>query len=140
MKIKYGSWGLILFAFAALAFSSPQEHPATAPGAKETSARFLHSLLVSDTKAVVIDVRTPEEYRAGHVPEAINIPITELPQRMRKLHLTKGTTIVTMCDHGGRSSRAALELRKMGYKTASFCRIDSWRKDGYAIKKGNGGM
>ena len=140
MNIKYGSLGLILFASAALSFGSPQQHPAIAPGAKETSARHLHSLLGKGEKVVVIDVRTPEEFSRSHVPEAINIPIDKLPREMRRMHVSKETTIVTMCDHGGRSSRAALELRKMGYKTASFCRIDSWKKDGYAIKKGSGGM
>jgi rhodanese-related sulfurtransferase len=134
--MKYGNLGLILFGLAPLVFGAPQKHPSIAPGAKETSARFLHSLQVSDTKTIVIDVRTPEEYSKGHIPEAINIPITELPQRIRNMHVPKGTTIVTMCDHGGRSSRAALELEKMGYRTASFCRIDSWKKDGYQIKKG----
>ena len=54
---------------------------------------------------------------------------------MHHMHVSKNITIVTMCDHGGRSSRAALELKKMGYCTASFCRIDQWQKAGYKIEK-----
>ena len=135
--MKYGNLGLILFVLAPLAFGAPQKHPSIAPGAKETSASDLHSLFKNGGKYLVIDVRTPEEYSRSHVPEAVNIPIDQLLGKIRHMGVSTDTTIVTMCDHGGRSSRAALELQKMGYKATSFCRIDSWKKDGYKVKKGN---
>jgi rhodanese-related sulfurtransferase len=50
------------------------------------------------------------------------------------MKVSKDTTLVTMCEHGGRSSRAALELEKLGYKTASYCTLDSWKKCGYKIE------
>jgi rhodanese-related sulfurtransferase len=136
-NMKYGTLGLALFALAPFmfSFSSPQEHPSVAPGAKETSATHLHSLLGSKAKVLVIDVRTPEEYFKGHIPEALSIPMDRLSVMIPQLNLPKDTTIVTTCDRGGRSSRAALELQKMGYKTASFCRLDSWKKGGYQVKK-----
>lgn len=95
-------------------------------------------MLGQNGKILVIDVRTPEEFANGHIPEAVNIPIGELAGKLRQMHISKDTTIITMCDHGGRSSRAALELQRMGYNTSSFCRIDSWQKDGYKINKGEG--
>ncbi len=122
---------------ATCVFAFSQKHPSIALGAHETSAKELHSWLDHKGKALVIDVRTPEEYAKGHIPEAINIPVNELPQKIRQMHISKDTTIITMCDHGGRSSHAAMELQKMGYEVASFCRIDSWQKDGYKITKGN---
>jgi len=136
MKRLAGSAILVLCALTVLLFALPQKHSPIAPGARETDAKQLHSLLDHNGKALVIDVRTPEEYAKGHIPEAVNIPINELPRKLRQMQVSKDTTIVTMCDHGGRSSRAALEIRKMGYQTTSFCRIDSWQKDGYEIKKG----
>lgn len=132
--------GLAILALCALATSLlalPQKHPPVAPGARETAAKQLHSLLERHGNVLILDVRTPEEYSKGHVPEAINIPIDELPRKLKEMQVSKQTTIVTMCDHGGRSSRAVLELQKMGYMATSFCRIDSWRKDGYRIKKEN---
>jgi rhodanese-related sulfurtransferase len=111
------------------------EHMAVAPAAHETSAKELHSLIQDKGKVLVLDVRSPEEYAKGHVPGAINVPYDSLAQKIREMQISKDTVIVTMCDHGGRSSHAALELRKMGYKTTSFCRIDSWQKDGYRITK-----
>jgi rhodanese-related sulfurtransferase len=135
MKKVVTSSLILLFAFA-VDLSAAQKHPPIAPAATETSAKDLHSMLGQKGKVLVIDVRTPAEYKSGHIPEAVNVPITVLPRRIRAMHVSKDTTIVTMCDHGGRSSRAALELQKMGYATSSFCRIDDWRKDGYAIKAG----
>lgn len=126
---------LVFCALTTSLLALPQKHPSIAPGARETTAKDLHSILGHNEKVLVIDVRTPEEYAKGHIPEAINIPLNELPRKIRQMQVSKDTTIVTVCDRGGRSSHAALELQRMGYKTTSFCRIDSWKKDGYPIKK-----
>ncbi|MCL5006215.1 MAG: rhodanese-like domain-containing protein [Acidobacteria bacterium] len=133
--MKHVMAGLMLFICGPVLFGSPQQHPSVAPGASETAAKHLHSLLSKNAKILVIDVRTPEEYSNGRIPDAINIPIDDLPKTIQQLHIPKDTTIITVCDQGGRSSRAALELQKMGYKTTSFCRLDSWKKNGYKIKK-----
>ena len=64
----------------------------------------------------------------------MNIPLDDLARKLEEMKVTKDTTLVTMCEHGGRSSRAALELQKLGYPTASFCTLDSWKKCGYKIE------
>jgi rhodanese-related sulfurtransferase len=125
---------LVLACCTAAAAARPQ-HARVAPGAKETAAQKLFEKLDQDTKVLIIDVREPKEYDAGHVPGAVNIPIEDLSKRLAEMKVPKDTTIVTMCEHGGRSSRAALELQKLGYKTSSFCRLDSWRKDGHRLEK-----
>lgn len=135
MKQMTNLGALTLCILTTTLFALPQKHLSVDPAAHETDAKELHSLLDHNGKALVIDVRTPEEYAKGHIPEAVNIPIDELPQKIRQMNVSKDTTIVTMCDRGGRSSHAALELKKMGYEVTSFCRIDSWRKDGYKITK-----
>ena len=115
-----------------------QHHPPVEKGAPQTAATKLYQELAQGGKLLVIDVRTPQEYAQGHIPEAINIPIDVLPRKLEEMKVSKDTAIVTTCDHGGRSSRAALELQKLGYKATSFCKIDSWRKEGYKIAKGAG--
>lgn len=69
----------------------------------------------------VVDVRSPEEYANGHLPEAINIPITELIERARDW--SPKERIVTVCAKGGgRSAQAAQVLRDMGFgKTWRLC-------------------
>jgi rhodanese-related sulfurtransferase len=127
----------VLCVLTAVLAARPQTHPSVASGTPETSASELHSMLGHKGKVLVLDVRTTEEYAKGHIPEAVNVPIGKLAGKIREMHVSKETTIVTTCDHGGRSSRAALELRKMGYQATSFCRIESWQKDGYKISRGN---
>jgi len=62
----------------------------------------------------VVDVRSPEEYASGHLPEAINIPITELLERSREW--SPKERIVTVCAKGGgRSAQAAKLLRDLGF-------------------------
>ena len=65
--------------------------------------------------AVVVDVRSPEEFAAGHVDGAINIPLEELPARAAEL--PKSQLVVTVCGKGGgRSDRAAEQLRAQGFE------------------------
>lgn len=63
---------------------------------------------------VLLDVRTPEEYRQGHPEAARNIPVQELPQRMPEVG-PPGTRVVVYCQAGGRSARAVELLRAAGY-------------------------
>jgi rhodanese-related sulfurtransferase len=63
--------------------------------------------------AVLVDVRSREEYGAGHVPGAINLPVQELPQRMAELPRDK--PLVLYCRSGHRSGRATEMLRQAGY-------------------------
>ena len=113
-----------------------QKHPAVNSRAPETSSERLHRDLAQGAKLLVIDVRTPKEYAAGHIPEAVNIPLDELHSKIESMRLPKDTRIVTTCDRGGRSSRAVLELEKWGYHASSFCRLDSWKTKGYKVKSG----
>jgi len=62
----------------------------------------------------VVDVRSTEEFACGHLPEAINIPLTELIERARSW--SRSQRIVTVCAKGGgRSAQAAQSLRDMGF-------------------------
>jgi rhodanese-related sulfurtransferase len=63
---------------------------------------------------VLLDVRTPEEFRQGHPGEARNIPVQELPGRLAEVG-PAGTRVVVYCQSGGRSAMAASLLRGNGY-------------------------
>jgi rhodanese-related sulfurtransferase len=65
---------------------------------------------------VVVDVRSPEEFAAGHVQGALNIPLEELAQRAGTL--PRAAAIVTACGKGGgRSDAAAALLRGLGFES-----------------------
>lgn len=64
--------------------------------------------------AVLLDVRTPEEFASGHIDGAVNIPVQVLDSRMAEL-TDKKRPIVVYCRSGARSARAASALRAAGY-------------------------
>jgi phage shock protein E len=61
--------------------------------------------------ATILDVRTPEEFSGGHYPNAINIPLDELPQRINEIKEMK-QPIVAYCRSGNRSEMAVSILKQ----------------------------
>lgn len=64
---------------------------------------------------VLVDVRTPEEFRAGHKEGALNIPVDEVEQLAPLLLPDKDAVILLYCRTGRRTDKAMEILRKMGY-------------------------
>ncbi len=64
--------------------------------------------------AVLVDVRTADEYRQGHIPGSINIPLSDI-SRIKSRVPGKDTPLFVHCLSGGRSSQAAAQLKQMGY-------------------------
>ena len=64
--------------------------------------------------AMVVDVRTAEEFREEHYPNALNIPIDQIRQRLVEFG-EKSASIVVYCATGSRSAFAAKMLKSAGY-------------------------
>lgn len=69
-------------------------------------------------KVQIIDVREPEEYQAGHLPGAVNIPRGLLEFRIdgHPVLCARDCTIVMQCHSGGRSALATVAMQELGYK------------------------
>jgi phage shock protein E len=65
--------------------------------------------------ALVIDVRSPEEFRSAHVPDAINIPLGELRDTLPARVKNKNQVLLLHCLSGGRSGIAQQQLKGLGY-------------------------
>lgn len=63
--------------------------------------------------AKIIDVRTPDEFRDGAYPGAVNIPVHELQTRLGEV--PKNVPVVLYCASGARSAAAAQVLRRSGF-------------------------
>ncbi len=72
-------------------------------------------VLVEKKGALLLDVRTREEFAAGHVTGAVNIPVQELDARLKELPEKKDQPIVVYCRSGARSAKAAKLLQQAGY-------------------------
>ena len=89
---------------------------ATAADMQDVSqAEVMKRIESKDAATVIVDVRTPEEYAAGHVPGAVNIPYTHLPARASALASVGHKDIVLYCQTGVRAGRAAERLREHGF-------------------------
>jgi rhodanese-related sulfurtransferase len=71
-----------------------------------------------DDAAVVLDVREDDEWAAGHAPNAIHIPLAELPSRLGELP-DGDEPLPVVCRSGGRSSQAVTWLSQQGYDVSN---------------------
>ena len=77
--------------------------------------------------AVLLDVRTPEEYNEGHIPESKNVPLQTL-DKVKTVVENKDTELFVYCYSGARSRRAVAALGQMGYtKVNNIGGISSYR-------------
>ena len=83
----------------------------TACGNKYETIDTNKALELIDNGAIVIDVRTNEEYNEGHIKGAINIPVDEI----NTINYDKDETLIIYCATGIRSGNAINELINMGY-------------------------
>ena len=68
----------------------------------------------NSTGAVLLDVRTPQEYGEGHIPQSKNVPLQTL-DKIRNIVDNKDTELFVYCYSGARSRQAAAMLGQMGY-------------------------
>ena len=66
------------------------------------------------TGAVLLDVRSPQEYREGHVPGSQNVPLQQL-DKVEEVTENKDTVLYVYCHSGARSRQAVSLLKHMGY-------------------------
>lgn len=72
-------------------------------------------ILKNDKDAVLLDVRSPQEYKEGHLENSINLPLYNIEQECEKIIPNKETAIIIYCQTGHRSKRAMQILKKEGY-------------------------
>ena len=79
--------------------------------------------------AVIIDVRTPAEYKQGHIKGAYNIPLDQI-DTVKKMVKNTSTPLYLYCASGARSGNAARYLQNSGYENVrNMGGISSWHGD-----------
>ena len=77
----------------------------------------LATQMINHQNAVVLDIRTREMYTAGHIVNAISIPMADLEKSYHKLNALKTQPIIVMCGTGSESPIAASLLAQQGFNT-----------------------
>ncbi|TXI76761.1 MAG: rhodanese-like domain-containing protein [Dechloromonas sp.] len=96
------------------------------------------TLLINREDAIVVDVREADEFAAGHLPDARNIPGSKLAERISEIDKYKDKPVIVCCATGMRSNKACAELKKNGFSRINNLAggVDAWVGAGYPIKKG----
>lgn len=92
---------------------------------------------INREKAVIVDVREPEEYVKGHITNAKNIPLAQLDERLPAVAKNKGLPVILVCEKGARAVRAEAQAKKLGYTQAQAMAggMKGWREAGLPVTK-----
>ena len=107
------------------------------PQAKATiSSAELAAELKQGAAPVILDVRSPEEYGAGHIPGARNVPLDQLAARLPELGIAKTDEVVVHCERGPRAAQAEALLAKDGYEHVVDLEghMKGWRESGLPVE------
>ncbi|MBT2326532.1 rhodanese-like domain-containing protein [Variovorax paradoxus] len=134
MKFIVDNWMLILIALSSggmLAWPLVRGANAgslTAQGAVQ---------LINRERAVVVDVREPEEYAAGHVTGAKNVPLNQLEEKLGAAVKNKSVPLLLVCATGARAQRAVAMAKKLGYEQAQAVAggLKSWKEANLPVEK-----
>lgn len=83
-------------------------------GAAITTTNLVN--LVNREGAVLLDIRDPKEYSAGHIAGALSMPVSSIDARIGELESEKGKPVVLVCKMGQQSSATGRKLKALGFE------------------------
>ena len=94
-------------------------------------------MLVNRESGVFIDVSEPKEYQAGHIPNAINVPLATVTQGAPHLDKHKQRPVIVVDRGGNRALKAATALRKRGFTSVHLLAggLPAWEKENLPLEK-----
>ena len=94
--------------------------------------------LINRQDAVIVDVREPAEFKAGHIPNARNIPLAQIGERVKELEKHKSKPLLLVCASGARSASASGALQKAGFAQVYNLGggMGAWQQAGMPAQKG----
>lgn len=93
--------------------------------------------LINRQDALVLDVRSVEEYQKGHILNSRNVPLSQLDARVTDFEKYKAKPIILACESGNRSGSAAAVLRKRGFEQVFNLSggLGAWQQAGLPVDK-----
>ncbi len=121
--------GFCLFLFAAVLGVASCASQAQSPASAYREPEALAKLVAEKTEPyILVDVRTPDEYTAGHIPTAVNIPVSTIAKQLPTED--RGALIIVYCASGRRSSTAKATLDELGFtRVVNFGSVSRWEGD-----------
>ncbi len=99
-----------------LAFTTAHAAETAAPKAKHVDVAGAAKLLETNKNVVVLDIRTEDEFKDGHLPKAVNIDYLDKSFGEKIAKLDKEKTYLVHCAAGGRSTKSLEQFKAKGFK------------------------
>ena len=91
------------------------------------TAKEAYNMISGLDEYIILDVRTESEHQKKHIPGAVSIPLGQVKDQAEAVLTDKNAMIFVHCRSGGRSTMAAKELIRLGYKNVyDFKKITRW--------------
>ncbi len=93
--------------------------------------------LINRERGVLVDVREPEEFAAGHPIGAKNVPLNQLEAKLAGAVKNKTVPLLLICATGARAQRAVAVAKKLGYEQAQAVAggLKSWKEANLPVEK-----
>jgi rhodanese-related sulfurtransferase len=93
--------------------------------------------LVNQQQGVMVDVREADEYRSGHIPNAVHVPLSGLAGSLAQLDKYKARPLIVCCRTSQRSARAAVLLRQKQFANVQVLAggITAWQGENLPVEK-----
>lgn len=107
-------------------------------GVEKLTVHELSERVAAKPPLVLIDVRTPTEFEAGHAPTAIPIPLSELKRRIEEVRgLCRRGEVAVVCRSGNRSLSGSVILKRAGIEHVYNVEggMILWEEQGYPVRK-----
>lgn len=125
--------GCFIYKYSKTNKTTTSNNNATTSAAKTNEIRHVSmddivKIMAENKDYVIVDVRTPDEYKEGHIPNAINIPNETINETVYNKLKDKNQLILIYCRSGSRSRQAAYKMQKLGYTNlVDFGGIINWK-------------
>ena len=93
--------------------------------------------LINRERAVLVDVREPEEFATGHMIGAKNVPLNQLDEKLASTVKNKNVPLLLVCATGARAQRAVAMAKKLGYEQAQAVAggLKAWKDANLPVEK-----
>ena len=130
------NWYLFVMLAAILLLLSFDPSSRTIGGAKKISPQEL-PMLQHRQSAVVVDVRTADEFKSGHIEQAISLPMDNIESGLKKLNKHKTKPLILVCQSGARAGKAVGTLKNNSFDDLYVLEggINAWSKESFPLSK-----
>jgi rhodanese-related sulfurtransferase len=111
--------------------------PALMPRGRQATPLQATQMINRGRSTAVIDVRSADEFAAGHLRDAKNMPLADLAKRIGELDKNKVKTVILVCQSGARAGKAARQLKSAGFEDIYTLEggVNAWSAAGLPLSK-----